>query len=212
MGAKDWMLLYADGEIRPLLQSAPPPDRDATRALIARLYPAHRIVEINDGTLFSNANPPDHHVYACCLPGLTVVCTGDAALDRPSQLDQRFLDEAKGRTVYLHAMHSVVDWFAYAIWTSDGMLWRSLSLSPDSGVIENLGNPLAFEAPYWAGEKPVDVDDEEDEERYPLRFHPLEMAEDALRSLFGFNYEGLYLNGDPDLDGLVLAGFVVDPR
>jgi hypothetical protein len=38
------------------------------------------------------------------------------------------------------------------------------------------------------------------------------MAEDALRSLFGFNYEGLYLDDDPDLDELVLAGFIVDPR
>jgi hypothetical protein len=56
-------------------------------------------------------------------------------------------------------MHSVVDWSGYAIWTGDGALWRSVSLSSDSGVIENLGTPLTFEAPYRAGEKPVDVDD-----------------------------------------------------
>ncbi len=126
------------------------------------------------------------------------MCTDEAALDRLSQLDQRFLDEANGRTVYLDAMHSVVDWFAYAIWTSDGTPRRSLSLSPGSGVIENLGTPLAFEAPYWADAKPVDGDeDDEDDDRYPLPFHPLEMAEDALRHLFGFNYEGRYLDNDP---------------
>jgi hypothetical protein len=56
------------------------------------------------------ANPPDDVVYAGCFPGLTIVCTAEAAVDRPSQLDPRFLKEALGRTVYLHAMHSVVDW------------------------------------------------------------------------------------------------------
>jgi hypothetical protein len=38
------------------------------------------------------------------------------------------------------------------------------------------------------------------------------MAEDALRALFGFNYEGLYHDDDPDLDAFVLAGFAVDRR
>jgi hypothetical protein len=210
VGAKDWMLLYADGDVRSILQSVPPIDRDATRALVARLYPSHRLVEIDDGTMRDNPNPPDHHVYAACFSALTVVCTPDAALHRPSLLDRRFRDEAKGRTVYLHAMHSVVDWFAYAIWTGDGELWRSLSVSPDHGIIENLGVPLAFEAPYWAGEMAPEVDDDDDEEGlYPLPFHPLELAEDALRSQFGFNYEGSYHEDDPDLEQVVLAGFVV---
>jgi hypothetical protein len=109
-------------------------------------------------------------------------------------------------------MHSVVDWSAYAIWTGDGVLWWSVSLSSDSDVVENLGTPLAFEAPYRAGEKPVDVDDEGDDGPYSLPFHPLEMAGDVLRSLFGFNCGGLYLDDDPDLDELVLAGFIVDRR
>ncbi len=210
MGAKDWMLLYADREIRPILQSAPPIDRAATRDLVARLYPDHDVAGIDDGTLCGNANPADHHLYAGCFPGLTVICTGDAALDRPSELHQRFLDEAAGRTVYLHAMHSVVDWFAYAVWTSDGSLSRALSLTPDHGIIENLGTPLAFEAPYWAGAHPVEPDDD-DAAPYPLAFHPLEMAEDALRTLFGFNYEGVYVDDDPDLEKIVLAGFTVYP-
>jgi hypothetical protein len=212
VGAKDWMLVYSDGEIRSILQSSPSIDREATGALVRRLYPEHRIVEIQDGTLSGQANPPDRHVYAGCFPGLAVVCTGDVALDRPSELDRKFLDEAGGRTVYLHAMHSVVDWFAYAIWNGDGSLWRALSLAPDHGVMENVGVPLAFEAPYWAGDRPVDTGDEdEDEAPYPLSFHPLELAEEALRALFGFNYEGLYLDDDPDLEDIVLAGFVIHP-
>jgi hypothetical protein len=209
VGAKDWMLFYSEGDIRAILQSAPPLDRAATGALVRRLHPGARVSEIEDGDLFAQANPPDHYVYAGCFPGLTVVCTGEVGLDRPSELDRRFLNEAAGRTVYLHAMHSVVDWFAYAIWNGDGSLWRALSLSPDHGVMEDIGVPLAFEAPYWTGDHPVD--DEEDEPSYPLPFHPLELAEDALRALFGFNYEGHYLDDDPDLEKIVLAGFLVRP-
>jgi Family of unknown function (DUF6928) len=206
VGAKDWMVLYPDGEIASVLRLAPRLDRDATRALVARLYPGRHVIEIADGNLACNANPPDGHLYAGCFPGLTIVCVADVALDQPSKLDDRFLTEAQGRAVYLHAMHSVVDWFAYAIWDGDGRLRHSLSLSPDSGIVENIGPPLEFESAYWAGEKPVQ-DDEDEEDTYPLPFHPLEMSEDALRALFGFNYEGYYFDDDPDLEAVALAGF-----
>jgi len=210
MGAKDWMLLYAGGEIRPILRSAPAIDRDATQALVRRLYPAHRMAETADGTLLEQANPPDGQIYAGCFPGLAVVCTRDAATDRPSQLDRRFLDEAAGRTVCLHAMHSVMDWFAYAVWARDGTLLRALSLAPGSGIIEDIGQPLAFEELYWAGERPAVTGDSADPP-CPLPFHPLELAEGALRALFGFNYEGACLDDDPDLERIVLAGFAVQP-
>ena len=63
-----------------------------------------RIVGIDDGNLCCDANPPDRRVYVSCRPGLTVVCAREVGLDHPSTLEQRFLDEAGGRTVYLHAM------------------------------------------------------------------------------------------------------------
>lgn len=205
MGAKDTMLLYADGPIRPILQAAPPLDRTATRTLVERLYPGHQLLDLDDGNLFESAAPEQSTVFAGCFPGLAVVCAPDVALDRPSTLDPRFRSHFPGRTVYLHAMNSVVDWFAYAVWTGDGSLWRSLSLSPDTGVAENVGAPLAFEAPYWAGERPVDDPDDP----YPLPFHPLELAEDALSALFGFTFEGVAQPDDPDPFGIQLAGYFV---
>ncbi|WP_433174731.1 DUF6928 family protein [Actinoallomurus sp. CA-150999] len=211
MGAKDWMLMYADAEVRPILQSTPPIDRGATAALVERLHPGRHVSWIGDGTLSEQANPPDHQVYAGCFAELTIVCSGEVALDRPSALDPRFLEEAAGRTVYLHAMHSVVDWFAYAVWEGDGALRRSLSLAPDHGIMERIGMPMAFEEPYWAGEHPLDIDDDEDERLppYPFPFHPLDLAEGALRALFGFNYEGLYHDDDPNLEDIVLMGFAI---
>jgi Family of unknown function (DUF6928) len=210
MGAKTWMLVYAAGDVSKALRAAPALDRDATRALVARLHPRHRLTELADGTLLENANPDDGQVYAGCFGGgLTVLCTSEVGLDYPSHLDRRFLDMAEGRIVYLHAMHSVVDWFAYAIWTG-GELTRALSLSPESGILENIGQPLSFEASYWAGEHPVDI--EPDEPPYALPFHPLELAEDALRALFGFTYEGDVRDDDPDLEAIPLAGFAVERR
>jgi hypothetical protein len=206
MGAKTSMLLFGTGDVSDALRARPTLDRDATRALVARLHPHHRITEVEDGTLLEDVNPPDGRVYAGCFPGVTVLCTGEVGIDHPSRLDRRFLDVAEGRTVYLHAMHSVVDWFAFAIW-ADGKLTRALSLSPDSAILENIGQPLPFEAAYWAGQRRIDQD--LGEPPYPLPFHPLEMAEDALRALFGFNYEGVANPDDPDLESIPLAGYAV---
>jgi Family of unknown function (DUF6928) len=203
MGAKNWMLFYTDGDVRPILQAAPPIDRATTRALVQRLYPTHELVETADGSL-ADTGPPDGVVLAGCFPRLSIICTPDVALDRPSTLDRRFVKEAGGRTVYLHTMHAVVDWFAFGKWDESGYLERALSLAPHRGLIENVGTPLAFEQPYWAGERRLG-------DRYPLLFHPLDLAERVLRSLFGFNYDGPVHEGDPDLEKIVLAAFHIRP-
>lgn len=204
MGAKDWMLLYADDDVARILRSQPQLDRTATQAFVERLHPGTRLTPIADACL-DYTNPPDSEIYAGVFPGLTVLCSEEAALDRPSTLHRRFLDEAGGRTLYLHASHSVIDWFGYAIWTGNGELTRSLSLRPDDGVIENLGEPLEFERPYWAGERPLVYGRQKI--AYPLPFHPLELAQDALRALFGFQYEGEVYDDDPDLEEITLAAY-----
>jgi hypothetical protein len=38
MAARDWMLVYAEREVQPVLASAPALDRDATWVLVRRLY------------------------------------------------------------------------------------------------------------------------------------------------------------------------------
>jgi hypothetical protein len=211
MGAKDWMLFYASDDVSKVLHSSPKIDREATSALVQRLYPWHDIRPIADGSLFEDANPPRGEVYAAVYPGLSIVCTQDAAGDVPTELGARFIREAAGRTLYLHTMHSVVDFFAYAIWSPDGTLRRAFSLSPDSGVIEDIGTPLPFEEKYLNGD-PEFLEDLDEDDDYPFRFHPLDLAEAALRALFGFNFEGPFLEGDPYLDDVVLAGYAVTPR
>ncbi|WUH98007.1 hypothetical protein OHR68_31560 [Spirillospora sp. NBC_00431] len=99
-----------------------------------------------------------------------------------------------------------MDWLAFAVW-EDGQLIRSLSLSPDGGVMENIGEPLSFEAPYWAGEHSVLDDPDWSDEPYGLPFHPLDLGEEALRALLGFVLEGVPEPDDVDPYEVGLLGF-----
>ncbi|MBV8035012.1 hypothetical protein [Roseateles sp.] len=191
MGAKTWMLVYAAGCAREALAAAPVLDRQATQAWLARLFPGETLLAQDDGDL-GYTHPPDDQIFAGCFgDGLAVVAAGEFGLDRPSMLDERFLLAAEGRRVHLHAMHSVADWFAFAVW-DDRRLLRSLSLSPDSGFMENIGEPLDFERPFWNGERPADDPQTlaAGEKPYPLPFHPLDLGEAALQALFGYQLEG----------------------
>jgi hypothetical protein len=196
MGAKTWMLVGASGSARDALAAHPELDRDATMRLAKRLFPKERLEPLEDGNL-SYTCPPDDEVHIGCFPGVSVVAAKEFGIDYPSRLDARFLSGLGERTVYLHAMHSVVDWLAFAVW-QDGELRRSLSLSPDSGVLEDQGPRLSFELPYWSGEHPaIDPEDEDDEDGYPFPFHPLELGEVALKEFFGYQIEGF-------MDGSIL--------
>lgn len=190
MGAKTWMLVYADGNARELLATRPTLNRDATARLAAQLFPKDRLEPLDDGDLLYTC-PPDDELHIGCFPGLSIIAAKEFGIDYPSRLDRHFLQEAGSGNIYLHAMHSVVEWFAFAVWR-DGKLQRSLSLSPGSGVLEDIGERLSFELPYWAGEHPaVKPEDEgEGDPPYPFPFHPLELGEAASEEFFGYHIEG----------------------
>jgi hypothetical protein len=185
MGAKTWMLVFADLSAREALKNRPLLDRDATARLARELFPTENLEPLDDGDL-SYTCPPDSEIFIGCFPGVSVIAAKEFGIDYPSILPRRFIAAGGSGMVYLHAMHSVVDWFAYAQWVN-GNLVRSLSLSPDSGILEDIGARLPFEEPYWSGQHPA-VDDGEDD--YPFPFHPLELGEAALAELFGYQLEG----------------------
>ncbi|MFD8676786.1 DUF6928 family protein [Streptomyces seoulensis] len=206
--------MYADGDVPGALRRAGAADLDRTVTMMRRLYPGWRIEECEGSTLWDGVYPPKGTAYAASWPGVDVIGDQRVMIDAPSQLPEHLVAVGAGRRLVLHAMHSVVDWLAFAVW-EDGRLVRSLSLSPDSGIIENIGEPLPFELPYWAGDRPANVIPwpDEDEETYPLLFHPLELGEDALRALCGFTQEGRPEPDDVDADNIRLHGFQVrDPH
>ena len=70
-----------------------------------------------------------------------------------------------------------------------------------------------FEEPFWAGDRPaVDQEDDDDEDPYPFAFHPLELGEEALGTLFGFVYEGLASVDTIDPEDITLAASALKAR
>ncbi|TMQ96167.1 hypothetical protein ETD83_21605 [Actinomadura soli] len=211
MGAKTALLAFSDGDIRPARLGATRSDQAETERLVRRIHPGHDVEPAGEGTLW-DVNPPDDITYAARLPGVDVFCDWRLVFDRPSELPEHVLRAGAGRRIVMHGMHSVVDWFCFAVW-EDGVLIRSLSLSPDAGIEENIGEPFDFERPYWAGEHPVEpIPGWPDEDPYPLPFHPLDLGEDALRALFGFVIEGRLDPDDVETEKVHLHRFkVTDP-
>jgi len=184
VGAKTWMLVYANTNAREALKGCPQLDGNATLQLATRLFPNDKLEPIGEGSLLYTC-PPNDEVHIGCFPHVCILAAKEFGIDYPSKLPDKFIFQGGGGAVYLHAMHSVVDWLAFAKWIN-GKLVRSLSLSPDRGILEDVGHRLPFEEPYWAGQYPATIDGE----GCPLPFHPLELGEVALKEFFGYQLEG----------------------
>jgi hypothetical protein len=237
MGAKAGILVYADGTVADALKGVSSWRRrrifrrratggEAGRAaeLVARVRPGHGVEPdgVERWDLGSALCPPEGTVCALSVPGLDLVCDQSIMVDRPSELPGHLIDAGRGRRMYVFAMHSVVDWTAFAVW-DDGHLVRSLSVAGEDGVMEDIGERFPFEVPYWEGRYPVDSgtawedDDWEDdrEDPYPLGFHPLELGERAMLALFGFCVEGTREENEPepvvDIWKLPVHGFHATP-
>jgi hypothetical protein len=186
MGARTGLLMYSDGCPIQHLKSGLVLDRNATAILVQNLFPTEKLSPIDDTDLLDSC-PPDNQIVIGCFPNLTIVASKEVGLDYPSRLQQRFVQHGADRTMYLHAMHSVVDWFAFAIWER-GQLKRSLSLSSGSGILEDIGKPLNFEKPYWEDQFPMHDPVVRDDHQFD--FHPLDLGQSALLDLFGYQTEG----------------------
>ncbi|MBB4753666.1 hypothetical protein BJ964_007827 [Actinoplanes lobatus] len=177
--------------------------------LLREMHPGYEVTLLGDGPLGDYCYPPEDTSYATVLAGAELFCDQRLVRHLPSELPDRLLQAGAGRRIIMHGMHSVSDSLSFAVW-EDGELVRSLCLSPDGGIAENIGEPYEFELPYWAGEHPVKPMFSEDP--YPLPFHPLELGELALRAFFGFVLEGRIEPDDIDpLDVHLHAFRVADP-
>ncbi|MFC1410839.1 hypothetical protein ACEZCY_16025 [Streptacidiphilus sp. N1-12] len=213
MGAKTALLAYMDAEGPSALRPTVAADRERTEALVRRLYPGWEIADAAACELGEATYPPEGTAYVGSFPGMDIVCDRHWMGDFPTRLAQYLIDASAGRRMVVHWMHSVVDFFAFAVW-EDGRLVRSLSLSPDNGIVEDIGERFPFEAPYWAGEHPVKrIPGWPVQGPYPLPFHPLELGEEALRTFFGFVLEGRPVPADIDASAVELRGFrLKDPQ
>ena len=116
MGAKTSMLVYAEGNVGEVLKTNPPLDREATAALVKKLFPSEKLEPLEDGTL-SFTYPKDEEVMAGCFPGVSIIAASEVCIE-PSQLAPHFVSEGSGKSIYLHGMHSVVDMIVFGVWTN----------------------------------------------------------------------------------------------
>ncbi|WP_408641099.1 DUF6928 family protein [Streptacidiphilus rugosus] len=208
------MLVFSEGRAADPLRVARESDEAAAAALVARVHPGSTVEPAPGESLWDGTYPPDGACYAASFEGVEIVCDRRLMEHRPSRMPPHLLAAARRDRVFFHVMHSVSDALTFAVWEG-GVLVRSLSLSPDSGIVENIGAPYEFEAPFWAGARPVKPDPwwGEDQPPYPLAFHPLELGEEALRAFAGFVLEGRLHPDDVDADAVPLHGFrVTDPN
>lgn len=195
MGIKCWFAVFAPGA--PDLGSRPTLSVPATDAAVEQLFGDARFVENSD--LLQSADPDEDHVAAAVFGDVTVLASSHLAVDKPSDIDPRILTAANGRDAYVFCMHSVVDWGAFAWWDGTGTLRRSVSMTPDDGMLEDHGTPLPFES---------DVQSMGDE-GYPLAVHPLDFIEAALAAVAGFCFEGVPPRGAPDAQDIPLRRYAL---
>lgn len=178
------LLIYSDGDVAEHLKKNQILDRAATDKLVDKLFPKEKVVSTKDGNLFDTYRNTKE-IFAGCFEGVSIISAREFEIEKPSKIDRRFLEIAEDKFVYLLVMQDTVDWLTLAKWER-GKLVRALSVAPDSGVTEDLGDKFFFETAYWEGKHPVTDPDEETEAVYPLPFHPIDMGEEALKTLFGY--------------------------
>ncbi|MBC2639730.1 MULTISPECIES: DUF6928 family protein [unclassified Rhodococcus (in: high G+C Gram-positive bacteria)] len=211
VGAKVSTIWYVDvPDPAAVLRGHPEPDLDAAQALASRLHPD--LVATPTGPVpLAEAVAIDAAgtVHIGSYPGVTVVCGPDLAVPRPSSLPEtRFRPTEFAKTYYVASKPDLA-WGAFALW-EDGHLARSFSATPVH-IHEDLGIPLVWERPYWAGDFPLQYPAGILPDPQSLPFHPQQFAEGANREWLGFRYTGAPESGEVDPKTLTVLGFAVHP-
>ncbi|EOM77837.1 hypothetical protein DW322_00375 [Rhodococcus rhodnii] len=177
-----WLVHRAD-PVRAL-SDRPAPDPVASRGLATALLGTSDLAASDPVPLSTVAGGTDDQVYVGAYPRVTVVASPLFAVDLPSQLppSQRLRAE---RTI-LVASHPQDASGAFALWEGD-RLRRAFSATPNR-IVEDIGLPQVWEAPFWAGEHPLRYRDGTLPDPDALPFHPQQFAEHANLAWLGFRY------------------------
>lgn len=191
-----------------LLRERPEPDPVAAEALAGQLYADHDARPIMVGTLAGCAGPDRDEVYIGCYPGVTVVCTAEAALVRPTKLPELLVRPLASEHTYLVSFDTNLRWGAFAHWER-GEFRRSFS-STRVDILENEGLPMVWERAFWAGEHPVPWRGDDRPGPQSLPFDPPDFADAANVEWLGFGYRDA--PGPPTPGDLAVCGFTLYPK
>lgn len=211
MGAKTEMLAFAAGDITDVLRRPGATDPAAAEELVRRVAPGWQVETAEGESLAEATYPPRGTVYVLSVPGLDLVCGLGFLRGGGSSLPEHVLSEGAGRRIVYHWMHSGTDGVEIALW-NQGTLVRAIGIDGVHGVVEDIGDRLPFEEPFWAGRHPHEPARfivGAGPSPFPTPFHPLNFGNEAVRALFGFTVEGRRAPADIDPWAVRLRGFRV---
>ncbi|TCJ94209.1 DUF6928 family protein [Nocardia alba] len=185
-------------------------DPVAAAALAGQLYADHDVRPHMVGTLAGCAAPDRDEVYIGCYPGLTVVCTAEAALVHPTKLPDLLVRPLASEHTYLVSYDATLHWGAFAHWER-GEFRRSFS-STRVDILENEGLPMVWERTFWAGEHPVPWRGSDHPEPQSLPFDPPDFADAANAQWLGFRYLAPAAPGGFAAGELSVCGFTLYPK
>lgn len=211
MGSRVSTIWYVDTD-DPLsvLREHPQPDIEAAEALAGTLHPDLEVSLTGRSTLSSAAAVTDGEiVFIGAYPGLTVVCSADLAVPRPSTLPERWIQARTCARTYYVASRPDIEWGAFSMW-ENGTLTRSFSATPVH-IHEDVGLPLVWEKPFWAGDFPLQHPPGLLPDPQSLPFDPGMFAEGANLEWLGFRYSDATADTAVDIGVLSLHRFAIHP-
>ncbi|RMI29667.1 DUF6928 family protein [Nocardia stercoris] len=180
-------LWYVDaGDPLAVLRDHPDPDPDAAFALARQLNPDCDVVPAASGSLKIWAGPDAGALFIGCYPGITVLCTTQAARPRPTTLPELLVRPLASDHTYLASYDLGRGWGAFAHWER-GEFRRAFSAT-QVDILEDEGMPAVWERPYWAGEFPVPRVAGRLPDPQTLPFDPPAFADHANLEWLGFRY------------------------
>lgn len=183
-----------------VLRSEPKADRGFGRKLLSQINPAWPITPIGEFPLNRSSTPGPAEFYIAGYPGVAVVQTFVESMDTVTDASEviAHLREALPATdTYVFAQGTDSDYAGFAHYTST-QVRRALAATREV-VLEDVGLPDPFEAPYWAGEKAEQLGG------ITLPFEPSDLTDAAQEAWLGVPVS-------PEGPDVHVVGYAIDGR
>jgi len=192
-----WFVTTADPGV--VLDAEPKADRGFGRKLLAQINPTWPITPIGEFPLNRSSKPGRDEFYIAGYPGVAVVQTFVADSEKLTETVGYLREALPAADTYLFAQGTDSDYAGFAHYVGED-LRRSLTATR-AQVLEDIGLPEPFEAPYWAGEKAEQLGG------ITLPFEPKDLVREAQKSWIGIDLEPGA--GGPDVH---VVGYAIDGR
>ena len=183
-----------------VLRSEPKADRGFGRKLLSQINPAWPITPIGEFPLNRSSTPGPAEFYIAGYPGVAVVQTFVESMDTVTDASEviAHLREALPATdTYVFAQGTDSDYAGFAHYAG-AQVRRALAATREV-VLEDVGLPDPFEAPYWAGEKAEQLGG------ITLPFEPSDLTDAAQEAWLGVPVS-------PEGPDVHVVGYAIDGR